>query len=294
MQFNNAPAPLTLRANRLRITPRGAASSGSRPTVSRPTPAASRPTRLDRRRRAIRCADRGRTTGWFVVQDEASQLVALLAGERPGAARARYLRVAWRQDDGAGRGHGRARPARRLRRARSPHRRCCAGRSRRRGAANVAHRAGRPAGAAAVSRAVRLRPRRRALLGPRHAAPRSRHPLAAAAKPTSPPLAAAQLTMLRHAAGGRRAGRAARLRDLLERAGGERSGRRRVPRRGARRSPPSTRGRCTRCSADTVVDARGHLRTDAASPRARGVLRRGASNATSLSRHLQVRLDDRL
>ena len=83
MQFNNAPAPLTLRANRLQLTRDGRSSTGSRRTTSRSTPADFAPDALDRRRRATRCAGRGQDDGWFVVQDEASQLVALLAGDRP-------------------------------------------------------------------------------------------------------------------------------------------------------------------------------------------------------------------
>ena len=43
-------------------------------------------------------AGAGADAGWFVVQDEASQLVPLLAGAHPGPTRARCLRVARRQD----------------------------------------------------------------------------------------------------------------------------------------------------------------------------------------------------
>ena len=42
------------------------------------------------------------TPGWFVVQDEASQLVALLAGDHPGRRVLDTCAVAWREDDGAG------------------------------------------------------------------------------------------------------------------------------------------------------------------------------------------------
>jgi hypothetical protein len=48
----------------------------------------------------------GLDEGWFVVQDEASQLVHADAGEHPPPASARHLRVARRQNLGAGRGDG--------------------------------------------------------------------------------------------------------------------------------------------------------------------------------------------
>ncbi len=61
-------------------------------------------------------------------------------------------------------------------------------------------RAGGPAGAAAVSHDVRHGHRRRAVLGPRNAAPRSRHPLAPREESDLAGLADAQRGMLRHAA----------------------------------------------------------------------------------------------
>ena len=106
----------------------GSTRDGARQRGWRPTRCVVRPAPRSRRTRFI--VDEGhplrgrraRTQDWFVVQDEASQLVALLAGAHPGAARARYLRVARRQDHGARRRDGRTRPARRLRCPRSPHR----------------------------------------------------------------------------------------------------------------------------------------------------------------------------
>lgn len=83
MQFDNAPSPLTLRANRARITRDQLAERlGLEGVTTRPTRFApdglvvdeGHPLRGD-----------GAAAGWFVVQDEASQLVALLAGRNPGA-----------------------------------------------------------------------------------------------------------------------------------------------------------------------------------------------------------------
>jgi len=81
LQFDNAPAPLTLRANRLRIAPPELIARLARDEV------AVRPGRfapdalIVERGHPRREADEG----LFVIQDEASQLVALLAGTRPGA-----------------------------------------------------------------------------------------------------------------------------------------------------------------------------------------------------------------
>ena len=146
-QFNNAPGPVTLRANRLRMTPQelvGAARGRRRPGA----PGRLRARRPHRRRGlpAARCrARRGmvRRAGRGVAARHA-------AGRRASAAaRARHLRVAGRQDHGACRGDGGARPARRLRRARSAGRPPAPDRGRdRRG--ERAHRAGGSAEAAAV------------------------------------------------------------------------------------------------------------------------------------------------
>jgi 16S rRNA (cytosine967-C5)-methyltransferase len=81
--FNNSAAPLTLRANRLRLTTEELverlAHEEVRVTAARYAPDAlivddGYPLR-----------GTGLADGWFVVQDEASQLVALLAGAKPGS-----------------------------------------------------------------------------------------------------------------------------------------------------------------------------------------------------------------
>jgi 16S rRNA (cytosine967-C5)-methyltransferase len=83
LRFNNTPATVTLRANRLQLTRDQLAEKLLADDVSvRPTEFApdglivesGHPLRGD-----------GFDAGWFAVQDEASQLVALLAGEAPGA-----------------------------------------------------------------------------------------------------------------------------------------------------------------------------------------------------------------
>jgi 16S rRNA (cytosine967-C5)-methyltransferase len=82
LRFNNTPAPLTLRANRLVLdTPELVARLAAQDVevcAGRFAPdalivASGHPLR-----------GRGRDEGWFLVQDEASQLVALLASARPG------------------------------------------------------------------------------------------------------------------------------------------------------------------------------------------------------------------
>lgn len=82
MEFNNAAAPLTLRANRLCMTPgeltkrleeRGVVAAKGRFAPDALVVQDGQPLR-----------DPGSEAGWFVVQDEASQLVALLAGASPG------------------------------------------------------------------------------------------------------------------------------------------------------------------------------------------------------------------
>ena len=82
MQFNNRPAPLTLRANRLRITPEDLrvrlASLDIAVAAGRYAPDAL----IVESGHPLRGS--GGDEGWFVVQDEASQLVALLAGAHPG------------------------------------------------------------------------------------------------------------------------------------------------------------------------------------------------------------------
>ena len=81
-QFNNSPATLTLRANRLRTTPEDLSRELAAHGVE-VTPARFAPDGLYVRRGnplSTPLAD----GGWFFVQDEASQLVALVAGARPG------------------------------------------------------------------------------------------------------------------------------------------------------------------------------------------------------------------
>jgi 16S rRNA (cytosine967-C5)-methyltransferase len=83
LQFNNAPAPLTLRVNTLRHTPQELIDRlrqddivvhGARFAPDGLIVTEGHPLRGD-----------GLDAGWFVVQDEASQLVSLLAGVDPGA-----------------------------------------------------------------------------------------------------------------------------------------------------------------------------------------------------------------
>jgi 16S rRNA (cytosine967-C5)-methyltransferase len=82
MRFDNAPAPLTLRTNRMRTSPEELM-----------TRLRERDVVVERGRFAPEALvvtggqplrDPGSESGWFVVQDEASQLVALLAGPAPG------------------------------------------------------------------------------------------------------------------------------------------------------------------------------------------------------------------
>jgi 16S rRNA (cytosine967-C5)-methyltransferase len=82
MVFNNRPAPLTLRANGLR------ASVGEVRDRLAGAGVTTRPGRFAPDSLVVEEGHplRGPDAdgGWFIVQDEASQLVALLAGERPG------------------------------------------------------------------------------------------------------------------------------------------------------------------------------------------------------------------
>jgi len=81
MRFNNAPAPLTLRANRLRATPEEVVDRLAADEVS------LRPGRFAPDALIVEEGYplRGRQGGLFVVQDEASQLVTLLAEPREGS-----------------------------------------------------------------------------------------------------------------------------------------------------------------------------------------------------------------
>ena len=80
--FNNSPAPLTLRANRLKTSPEALTASLAREGVDavagRYAPDALIVTRGNPLATPLA------HEGLFVVQDEASQLVALMAGARPG------------------------------------------------------------------------------------------------------------------------------------------------------------------------------------------------------------------
>ena len=80
--FNNSPAPLTLRANTLRVSreelPRLLADKGITVRAGAFAPEAF----LVEQGQPL--AGDTPDAGWFVVQDEASQLVALLAGDHPG------------------------------------------------------------------------------------------------------------------------------------------------------------------------------------------------------------------
>ena len=274
LQFNNTPAPLTLArqppAHRRATTLQTALAAHGRARVA---PARFAPDALDRRPGGSRCAA-ALGAGWFVVQDEASQLVTLLAGRDPGPRVLDACASPGGKTTALAAALASGGRARRLRRPRAAH--APAPAHGRRGAARpTSARAGRPAAAAA-------------LLGARSTACSSMRPAPASARsaaiptsaggarrPTSAPLAAAQLAMLRHAAGRGRARRPAGLRHLLERAGGERAAwstpflaRARGVR--ARRCAPRAPGAACRRSSI----ARGHLRTTPAPPRPRGLLRR--------------------
>jgi 16S rRNA (cytosine967-C5)-methyltransferase len=82
-RFNNTPGALTLRANRLRMTPQELTSRLAAESV-KVHPAAYAPDALivDE---GYPLRGAGLEQGWFLVQDEASQLVPLLAGEQPPA-----------------------------------------------------------------------------------------------------------------------------------------------------------------------------------------------------------------
>ena len=118
MRFNNAPAPLTLRANRLRDDAAGAGRRGSRPTAVAVRPRPLRARRADRRRRASAARRRARCRAGSSCRTKRRSSSRCSPATHPGRARARHLRVAWRQDDGARGGDGRHAAARRLRRAR--------------------------------------------------------------------------------------------------------------------------------------------------------------------------------
>ena len=83
MQFNNSPAPLTLRVNRLRLSPEELIGRLSRAGVRVRRGAFAPDALIVEEGSPLRA--QGADTGWFAVQDEASQLAALLASPAPGA-----------------------------------------------------------------------------------------------------------------------------------------------------------------------------------------------------------------
>jgi len=82
LMFNNTPAPLTLRANRLRLTREELARRLADQHIT-VRPARFAPDAVIVEDGQV-LGTEGLDADWFVVQDEASQLIALLAGPRPG------------------------------------------------------------------------------------------------------------------------------------------------------------------------------------------------------------------
>ena len=82
MQFNNQPARLTLRANRLKTSPESLTMRLDREDVIVEAGRWAPDALVVTEGRPLRGELAGE--GWFIVQDEASQLVALLAGAHPG------------------------------------------------------------------------------------------------------------------------------------------------------------------------------------------------------------------
>ena len=81
MQFNNTPGSVTLRANRLQLTRESLAQRLAADEIQvHPTVYAPDGLVVDE---GHPLRGTGQEQGWFVVQDEASQLVTLLAGDRP-------------------------------------------------------------------------------------------------------------------------------------------------------------------------------------------------------------------
>ena len=81
MRFNNTPAPVTLRANRLRLTQSDLAGRLTAEQVQVHAARFAPDGLIVDEGYPLRGG--GLDAGWFVVQDEASQLVAQLAGEHP-------------------------------------------------------------------------------------------------------------------------------------------------------------------------------------------------------------------
>jgi 16S rRNA (cytosine967-C5)-methyltransferase len=81
MRFNNTPGSVTLRANRLQLTRDALIDRLAADEIHvHPTAYAPDGVVVDE---GHPLRGRGQAQGWFVVQDEASQLVTLLAGDRP-------------------------------------------------------------------------------------------------------------------------------------------------------------------------------------------------------------------
>jgi 16S rRNA (cytosine967-C5)-methyltransferase len=83
VRFNNAAAPLTLRANRLMLDPAGLADRLNAEGVALRQGRFAPDAFLVEAGHPL--SGEGERRGWFVVQDEASQLVGLLAAAKPGA-----------------------------------------------------------------------------------------------------------------------------------------------------------------------------------------------------------------
>jgi 16S rRNA (cytosine967-C5)-methyltransferase len=88
LQFNNQPAPLTLRVNRLKTTPQALRARLEAEDVGvspgRFAPDAIVVDSSDVAREGQPLHTQSWTEGWFIVQDEASQLISTLAGPSPG------------------------------------------------------------------------------------------------------------------------------------------------------------------------------------------------------------------
>ncbi len=178
LTFNNAPAPLTLRANPLRVSREDFVQRlAAEAVVVRPARFAPDGFLVEE---GHPLAGAGLDEGWFVVQDEASQLVALLAGTHPGPRVLDACASPGGKDDGDRGGDERYRAARRMRCPQPPRRTAATDRrsERRKPRPDCA---GRSPDAAPVRRSrLRLCARRCALLRTGHAPPGSGHPLAPA------------------------------------------------------------------------------------------------------------------